>query len=101
MWVMFMRTPRPDAREWTGRRWFAAMDALAWPALGCWMLAHVPGGRGIFIPFLTSILIVVAAKRLTMALFENRRYHFTTLRWIRPLACVYAVGIVMKVLLSS
>lgn len=101
MWMLFMRAPRPDAPDWLGRRWFAAVDALIWPALGAWLLARVPGHGGVVVPLLTAVFVLVGARRVFTALFENRRYHFTTLRWGRPLLWLLALGFVMKSVLRG
>ncbi len=40
MWMLFARAPPPDAPYWPGRRWWAALDALAWPAGWIAAVAH-------------------------------------------------------------
>lgn len=101
MWMLFMRAPRPDAPDWLGRRWFAAVDALIWPALGASLLARVPGHGGVVVPLLTAVFVLVGVRRVFTALFDNRRYHFTTLRWGRPVAWLIALGAVLKLLMPG
>ena len=47
MWVLFARAPPPDAAYWPGRRWLAAVDAVAWPATAWSVLSQVPGEGGL------------------------------------------------------
>ena len=47
MWILFMPVPRPDAPYWPGRRWLAALDAVAWPATWALVVAQAPFTMGI------------------------------------------------------
>lgn len=96
MWVLFARAPPPDAPYWPGRRWLAAVDAVAWPAAGWCALSQVPGQGGLVLAFVMALLVVSAARRLFTALLVNHRYRFTTWRWGRVLAWMVAVGALLK-----
>jgi hypothetical protein len=96
MWMLFARAPPPDAPYWPGRRWLAAVDAVAWPGVAWSVLSQVRGGGGLVLPFVTALLVVLAALRLFTALLANHRYHFTTWRWSRVLAWLVAVGVLLK-----
>ena len=96
MWLLFARVPRPDATYWPGRRWFAALDAVAWPAAAGWALNQIPGSGGLVLAMTTALLLAAAGRRLFIALLANHRYHFTTVRWARALACAVVVGALLK-----
>jgi hypothetical protein len=100
MWVLFARAPPPDAPYWPGRRWLAAIDALAWPGAAWCALSQWAGAGGIVFALVGSLLTVSAARRLLTALFDNPRYRFTTWRWGRVLLGIAAVGLLLKVALS-
>jgi hypothetical protein len=96
MWVLFARAPPPDAPYWPGRRWFAAVDAVAWPGVVFAALSQPAGTGGIAMALGMALLAVSAAWRLFTALLVNRRYHFTTWRWGRVFVWMLAVGTLMK-----
>ena len=96
MWVLFARAPPPDAPYWPGRRWLAAVDAVAWPSAGWVALSQVPGQRGLVLAFVMALLVVSASRRLFTAMLANHCYHFTTWRWGRMLAWMLVVGMLMK-----
>jgi hypothetical protein len=102
MWVLFARAPPPDAPYWPGRRWLAAIDAVAWHAAASSVLSQVPGGQdGLVLTFMMALLVVSAAWRLFTALLINHRYHFTTSQWARMLAWMMVVGALLKVGLAG
>lgn len=96
MWILFARAPVPDASYWPGRRWLAAVDAVAWPAIAPFVLAHVPGGTGIVLPMASAIFGLAGLMRLHTALWLNQRYRFTTWRWGRILVLLLLIGLAMK-----
>lgn len=96
MWVLFARAPLPDAPYWPGRRWLAAVDAVAWPAAAWSVLSHVPGEGGLVLVLVMALTVVSAARRLFRALLANHRYHFTTWRWGRVLAWMTVTGALLK-----
>jgi hypothetical protein len=100
MWLLFARAQPPDAPYWSGRRWFATVDAVAWPALVWFALAHLAGSGGLVVALSMVVLVVSAARRLCTALFVNHRYHFTAWRWGHVLAWLFATGALLKVLLA-
>jgi hypothetical protein len=79
-----------------GRRWLAAVDAVAWPGAVWVALSQVADRGGLFLTFVMALLVVSAARRLFTALFANHRYHFTTWRWGRLLTWMMALGMLMK-----
>jgi hypothetical protein len=94
--MLFARPALPDAPYWTGRRWLAAIDAVAWPAAG-WILMSQMNVQGeLVIPVVMALLVLSAAQRLFTALVVNHRYHFTTWRWGRVLAWMLVAGALLK-----
>jgi hypothetical protein len=100
MWMLFTRAPPPDAPYWPGRRWLAAIDAVAWPVAAWGALGQLAGQGGLVVVFVIALLIVSAARRLVTALLANHRYQFTTWRWGRVLAWTMAVGVLLKLATS-
>ena len=99
MWLLVAREPRPDAPVWAGRRWLAAVDAVAWPAAWVVLVHHVPAPVGVVGPFVTAVAVMSALGRLHRALCVNHRYWFTTWRWARIVAGLWLMGMVMKLAL--
>jgi len=97
MWiVMSRREPAPDALHWPGRRLLAALDAVAWPALGMAAAVRwaVPGGLVSVV--LVTVLAIAAARRLRRAIWRNHRYRFTTWRWIRALLALAVFALLFR-----
>ena len=98
MWLLIARAPRRDAVYWTGRRWLALLDAVAWPTLWAVAVMQVPVSTGLVVTVVVSLLVVVAARRSHRAILKNERYWFTTVRWGLVLAGLAAVGAGTKLL---
>lgn len=96
MWVLFARAPLPDAPYWPGRRWLAAVDAVAWPGAAWYWLGQFAGSGGLVLALAMTLLVVSAARRLFTALLVNHRYHFTTWRWGRRILWVLALGMLLR-----
>lgn len=96
MWMLLARTPPPDAPYWPGRRWLAAVDAVAWPAAAWVVLSYIAGQGGLALAFVLALVVLSAARRLSTALLANHRYHFTTWRWGRVLAWATALGLLLR-----
>ena len=96
MWMLFARAPPPDAPYWLGRRWLAAVDAIAWPGAAWYALGQFGGSGGLVSALAMALLAVSAARRLYTALLVNHRYRFTTWRWGRLLAWMLTVGAMLK-----
>ena len=98
MGMLFARAPPPDAPYWPGRRWWAALDALIWPA--CWIAAvvHALPNTGLAGELFVAVALMVAANRLRRALWCNHRYRFTTWRWSRVLGALLLLGWVLKLI---
>ena len=99
MWILFARAPRPDATYWRGRRWLALADAVAWLSLFLWIMVASPVG-GVMRIVAVTLTIVVALRRMRLALFQNGRYHFTTWRLGAYVALILAIGAMAKALLA-
>jgi multisubunit Na+/H+ antiporter MnhE subunit len=99
MWMLFARAPPPDVPYWTGRRWLAAIDAVAWPGVAWCALSQLPGSGGLVLALATALIVVSAVRRLLTALLANHRYHFTTWRWGHVLAWMAAVAVLLKLVL--
>jgi hypothetical protein len=98
MWILFARSPKPDARYWAGRRCFAALDALAWPAVLMALVIRAPYPTGIFGQVLLTLVAIAALRTLHIALWRNERYWFAVRRWAMPVAILFVVAEVLKVL---
>jgi hypothetical protein len=96
MWILFARAPPPDAPHWSGRRWLAAVDAVAWPGAASYWLVQFAGSGRLVLALAMALLVLSAARRLSTALLFNHRYHFTTWRWGRVLAWMWVVGALLK-----
>ncbi len=96
MWLLVAREPRPDAVEWPGRRWLAAVDAVVWPALWVLLMRNAPEPVGLLAPFVTAMAVLLGLGRLHRAVWVNQRYWFTTWRWAKVAAALFLVGIVLK-----
>ena len=98
MWVVHVREPAPDMPYWSGRRWLAALDAMAWPAVAFWLLnqAQAQGQGRVVLPFAGVVLAAIALSRAMTAIWTNHRYRFTSVlvAWIAFILLV--VGAVLK-----
>jgi hypothetical protein len=97
MWILFARSPKPDVRYWAGRRCFAALDALVWPAVFLALVIRAPYPTGIFGQVLLALAAIAALRRLHIALWRNEQYWFTLRGWGMPVVVLLAVGGVLKV----
>lgn len=99
MWLLVAREPRPDARYWSGRRWLAAVDAVAWPLIAVLLIQLAPQPVGIVGPMVLALAMLFALGRLYRAIWLNHRYWFTTWRWGRIAVALMVVGWVLKLAL--
>ena len=98
MWLLISRTAAPDAPYWPGRRWLAAIDAVALPVALTLALHAASQQLGIVGPLFVAVALLVATRRAYRAIFANHRYRFTTWRWGRVAAALLFVGFVLKML---
>lgn len=91
--VLFSRTATP-VRVWPGRRAFAALDALVWPALAGSLLAKI--GTAVVLLGGIALCAIIATARLRTAVAANERYHFTTVRIGRWFGVILAAGLAAK-----
>ncbi|WP_428424391.1 hypothetical protein [Methylibium sp.] len=101
MWLLLARAPPADVPYWPGRRWLAAVDALAWPLLWVLVFSHAPTPVGVAGPFVAATAVLCTLGRLRRALWANHRYRFTTWRWGRIVAGLLLLGVVQKLMLSA
>ena len=101
MWILFPPVPRPNAPYWPGRRWLAALDAVAWPVAWVLVIVRVPMPMGIVGMLVIARAGPVGLSRLQRALFRNKRYRFTTWRWGRVLTALMLVGPAMRVMSTA
>ena len=101
MWLFFTRTPRPDAPHWRGRRWCAAVDAIAWPLAWIAAAMQLSAASGIVRGAIVTAAAVATLRRLRRALWNNHRYHFSTWRWGRVLAILMLIGWALKLTLLA
>ena len=100
MWLLVAHEPRANAPHWTGRRWLAAIDAVAWPLFWVLLLGQIDAPVGIVGPMVVGIALLISAERIQRALWVNHRYWFTTLRWGRIAASLFVIGMVLKLAAS-
>jgi len=96
MWLVVAREPAPDAPYWPGRRWLAALDAIAWPAIGFLLLSYLPRPAGIVLPVVGAALAWIGLARVRTALWMNHRYRFTTWRLGRVVIFLLLVAGALK-----
>ena len=97
VWIVVQRAPAPDMPYWSGRRWLAALDAVAWP-LAVWsLLGRVPGKAGLVLPVASALLVLRGLSRLHTAVWLNHLYRFTTWRVLGVLAVLVVVGVVLSI----
>jgi hypothetical protein len=97
MWfVLRQREARPDAPYWPGRRFLAAIDAVAWPTLGVVVLMRLPAHGGVVGAVLVAACVIAAARRLRQALWSNHRYRFTTWRFGRVALVPTALAVLLR-----
>ena len=101
MWLVIARRPAPDAPYWHGRRWLAAVDALAWPVLWVLVFTHAPKPVGLVGPFVAAVAFLCALGRVRRAVWVNHRYRFTTWRWGKVVAALLLMGGVLKFAMLS
>ena len=101
MWILFTPVPRPDAPYWPGRRWLAALDAVAWPATWALVVAQAPITMGIVGVLIIACAALFAASRLQQALLRSERYRFTTWRWGKVLVGLVLLGLMMKLVATA
>lgn len=100
MWLVIQqRQPRPDASVWPGRTALAVVDAVAFPSL--WILAatRAPLATELLGAVVAAGAALLAARRLSLAIWHNERYRFTAWRWGRVIAPMLLVGLVLRVAL--
>jgi hypothetical protein len=96
MWLLVKREPRANAPYWHGRRWLAALDAVAWPLFWVFLMSQIDAPGGIVGPMVVAIALLVSAERIHRAVWINHRYWFTTWRWGRIAAGLLLIGMVLK-----
>jgi len=101
MWILFKREPRPDAPYWPGRRWLAALDAVAWPAAWALGVTQAPIASGIVGVLIIACAALAAASRFRKALLRNERYQFTSWRWGKVLLGLVLLGLLIKLVVSA
>lgn len=100
MFFVLYRGPRPDANQWSGRRWLAALDALLWPAAWIALLSSLPGHGGVAGAVAMAVAALLGISRATRAVFHNERYWFATWRYGKVLAILMAFGLLLRLLLT-
>lgn len=101
MWMLFARAPSPDRPYWRGRCSLAAVDAVAWPCLWLVAIRAAPADLGLVGAFACACVVVLAVRRLWIAIRLNHRYQFTTWRWAKIVCWLMLVGLVLKLLLAT
>ena len=97
MWLLVAREPRANAAYWTGRRWLAAIDAVAWPLFWVILVSQIDAAVGIVGPMIVAVSLLFSVKRIHRAVWVNHRYWFTTWHWGRILGALMVIGTVLKV----
>lgn len=94
--AFYVRTPRPDAKIWPGRRALGVADALGWAALVCLAVSMVRAPMGVVGPVVMASALVLGAVRAHRAWFQNHRYRFVSARLALVGAVLLAVGLVVR-----
>ena len=101
MWFLLRRKIRPDAAYWRGRRLLAALDAVAWPC-GWILIALSVRERTALVGCVFIVFaLLIAARRLRRAIWNNGRYFFSTLRWGRAVMLLLLIGAWVKLVLDA
>ncbi len=101
MWLLVAHEPRANAPYWTGRRWLAAVDAVAWPLFWVPVLGQIDAPVGIVGPMVVAVMLLVSAERIHRAVWVNHRYWFTTWRWGRIVGALMVIGIALKLMVPA
>ena len=96
MFFVIRRAPAPFVHQWPGRRWFAVMDAAAWPALWILGVSTVPFETGLSGRVVVAFALCSAVGRTLKAGLHNERYQFTTWRWTKFFLALALVGLSLK-----
>ena len=100
MWLLIARVPLPDAAYWPGRRWLAAIDAVAWPFALALCVVEAPVSLGIVGPVLIGAAPLLAFGRVRRAFWHNERYRFTTWWCGGILVALLMLALVLKLMLA-
>lgn len=92
MWIVIPRRPRAVARVWAGRRLLASVDAITWPAGWAVLVSHSPVDVGLLGRASVALVILLAVRGLTIAIWHNERYGFVSWRLFRLMAALLLVG---------
>ena len=98
MWMLFARAPPPDWPYWPGRRWLAAIDAVAWPTAWVIVIRSLSVDTGIVGSIVSVLAILAGIGRVRTALWQNHRYTFTTWRWGKLLGWMLLIGVLLRLL---
>jgi len=63
------------------------------------LLVHLDVVGGLFVALLEALLVLLAVRRLRIALLANHRYRFTTRRWGWVLLRVVMIGLLVRCLI--
>jgi hypothetical protein len=96
MWLLVAREPRANAPYWTGRRWLATIDAVAWPLFWVLLVSKIDAPVGIVGPMVFAFALLFSVERVHRAVWVNHRYWFTTWRWGRIAIALMVIGMVLK-----
>jgi hypothetical protein len=96
MFIVFPRAAKPDAAHWPGRRLFAAIDAVLWPAVWVLLVVYASLGSQLVGQVIVALAVYFGITRLWRAAFRNERYWFTTWRWGKVLAALLLIGLALK-----
>lgn len=99
MWLIVVRAPKADVVVWPGRRWLAAIDAVAWPCMWIWLMHRMPTSGGLLGAVVEVSAVIWALHRLHCAVLLNHRYRFTSWRWGKVAAALLIAAEVLKFLL--
>lgn len=93
VWIVVQRAPVPDVPYWSGRRWLAAIDAVAWPLVRGFLVSRIHGKGGVMLPMASAVLVLWGLSRLHRAVWANHRYRFAAARVLGMLAVLVMVGL--------
>jgi hypothetical protein len=95
--ILHRRQPHADMQYWPGRRMFAALDAIGWPAAVAFGMTLIPASLGVVGTVAFAFCALGGAMRFSRAVLANHRYRFTSLCVARVALALLVVGAVASV----
>jgi hypothetical protein len=92
------REPYPNMPHWPGRRFFAALDAVGWPAAVAYGVTHIPLPVGVVGAVVLALCALSGALRFSRAVLASHRYRFTTSWVARAVLVLTSLGVMVRLI---